>query len=360
MMLKSIRCLVVVLVPFALGLLLSACSSGGPEAAAQKGFEEWTKNISVAYRNVSYRTVSSKEAFATVEVTGEFQNAPNTPWVEQQAAVQVVKQGDQWRPPTQFVFAPSPRAVQTAQAISNATATVESARASATQAAFEQVRQATATAAIQAAQATATAVTQAAQATATAATQAAQAAAAAATRATATAVASDRQKAAGANGDFNGSSLPPEWNVLRPDPNRWRLDQGALVVMPAPEIEWNRWYNTFIRPLPTLNSDLDITIKLQVTEKNVDRQFFWMRLQAGEETQNGPWMDVAVSLARSGSSVYSKTNSGGGQKQVNTPLDGDTYLRISRRKGRIELCHLLQQRCQVVDVRERMEQRSCV
>jgi len=137
--------MLVVLV-FTLSCLPTASLAGGPEAAARKGFEEWTKNTALSYRNASFETVSTAETSATIKITAEFQTTPGGPWVEQQATVQVFKRDNEWKPPTSFAFMPSPRTVKTQEAVRNVTATVEAARQQATASARQAVYDATATA----------------------------------------------------------------------------------------------------------------------------------------------------------------------------------------------------------------------
>lgn len=148
-------------------LVTASCGGGGPEGAVKKSFEEWTKVASVIYRNATFETLSSSNESPTIKITAEFQNAPEDQWVEQEAIVQVIKQDSEWKAPTMFGFVPSPRAVQTLQAIQDATATVEAARYQATVSAQQAAFAATATsrAATQVAQATGIAATQVAQAT---------------------------------------------------------------------------------------------------------------------------------------------------------------------------------------------------
>ncbi|MBI5302196.1 MAG: hypothetical protein HY868_08670 [Chloroflexi bacterium] len=119
-------------------MLVSACVPSlpflpsGPEAAARKGYEQWIKNTATTERSATFEVLSTTERSATVKITAEFQNTLDASWQENQATVQVLKQGNDWQPPTSFAFFPSPRAVKTQEAIRNVTATVETARRQAT------------------------------------------------------------------------------------------------------------------------------------------------------------------------------------------------------------------------------------
>src|SRR5579875_671593 len=77
--------------------VITACGGrSAAEDAARVGFERWAKTTTAAYRNAQFNTVASHEDFATVEVTAEFKEAPDAPWIREQAMVQVVRQGDTW------------------------------------------------------------------------------------------------------------------------------------------------------------------------------------------------------------------------------------------------------------------------
>lgn len=176
-------------------MLVAACggdeSGGGaggnsPEGAARTGFEAWARTLSMAYQNVSYDTVSESGGFATVRVSAEFQQSASSPWQEQEANVEVLRQGDIWQTPTNFAFGPTTATIQTAETSRNATASVQAvvdaatqqaelvaANATATvvaeqQAATEVARNATATVQTAANHASATASTESAHASATA------------------------------------------------------------------------------------------------------------------------------------------------------------------------------------------------
>ena len=152
------------ILPILAALLLAACSGSGsssgdsgPGAAARAGFETWVGQLSVAYRNASYATVSQSEGFATVKVTVEFQSDPTGPWQAQEATVRVVKQGSTWQPPTSFTFGPTQSAKQTQEAIVGLTATAGIVQAQATQAVVSLTKEAESTAESVAAEATGTA-----------------------------------------------------------------------------------------------------------------------------------------------------------------------------------------------------------
>lgn len=102
-------------------LLLSACGAPGPESAARVEFEKWAKNNGVPYQNVQVRATQKDETFATVRVTAEFRDSPESSWVEQEAENGCRKVGQEWQCDRNFSFKPTARffasATATAQAV---------------------------------------------------------------------------------------------------------------------------------------------------------------------------------------------------------------------------------------------------
>ena len=132
-------------------LFLSGCNAlgGGPESAARTEFEKWAKNNGVPYQNVQ---VSAKieEPFAKVKVTAEFKQNLDAPWVEQEAAVDCRKVGQEWQCGKNFYFNKTARFIASENATAQAKAGVSTATAQA------QAVAATATAQTKVAAATAT------------------------------------------------------------------------------------------------------------------------------------------------------------------------------------------------------------
>lgn len=104
-------------------LFLFGCSAlgNGSETAARSEFEKWAKQDGIPYQNVQVSAIKNGEPFATVRVTAEFRDSPESPWVEQEASIDCRKVGQDWQCDPNFSFKPTARffasATATAQAI---------------------------------------------------------------------------------------------------------------------------------------------------------------------------------------------------------------------------------------------------
>ncbi len=329
-----------------LSILLSACipAIGGddPVAAARSAVDGWARTTGVSSRNVTYNRIGGDDSRTTVEVVAEHQYYAGGPWIEERALVDVSKSGGDWIVDSGIGFGPTERTLATAAAERDATATVEAAAAQATAAAEAMIRDATATAEAQSAAATqsAVAVTKTAEAVARDATATAQAEARVAQQAEdaarqATASAGKQQRLTAANAEFDGGSLPQGWRVVRPDPSKWTIEQGVLRLFPSPEIDDCQYNNEFVRPLPSLDEDLDIIVRLWAYPTKIDGQFFGISLRAGEDLG---WESLYLGIGLSDGGPYVAGGDAGyychrAGRSINFPLDEAIYLKIERRQG---------------------------
>lgn len=330
----------------ALVILLSACvpalGGGDPVAAARTAVEGWARTTGVSSRNVTYSRIGGDDNRATVEVVAEHQYYAGGPWLEERALVDVSKSGGDWIVDTGIGFGPTEWTLATAATERDATATVEAAAAQATAAAEAMIRDAIATAEAQSAAATqsAVAVTKTAEAVARDATATAQAEARATEQAEqadrqATASAEKQQRIAAANAEFDDSDLPPGWRVVRPDPSKWSVEQGVLRFFPSTEIDDCQYTNEFVRPLPSLDEDLDIIVRLWAYPTKIDGQFFGISLRTGEDLgRESVYLGVGLSedgpYVSGGDAGYYCRREG---RSINFPLDEAIFLKIERRQG---------------------------
>jgi hypothetical protein len=130
------------------------------------------------------------------------------------------------------------------------------------------------------------------------------------------------------NVDFNGSTLPPGWKILYPDPTAWSLTGSVLHMVPRPRMGDLKFYNTFMHDLPTARGRLDITMKFRVELRRSSSHQFWLSLQVSEQRDHTNAATIGV-IVDDGPTVYALQGDNS-TNHIQTPLNQDTYLRYSR------------------------------
>jgi serine/threonine-protein kinase len=151
---------------------------------------------------------------------------------------------------------------------------------------------------------------------------------------TATGAADHTRRADAANVEFDSGQLPATWQVVRSDTSRWSIAGGTLVVRPAPRVSEYEHVNEFLSPMPVLDADLRIIVKLHAEPKTLNEDFFGIHLQLGAQVANrtiyvgvlrrdiGP---VITSGYVDGDVIYDSS-----RRRVAAQLNRDIFLMIER------------------------------